>query len=120
MVYPLKPVIEEIQRSSEESGDRRISKMCLGMLKALKNRPEHNCVAYRKAIPSTIVYDAVSFSCILALNNFSSSFNVLAISVFRVLELFATKRADLVLMTLLLSSLERYVFICPFSGSWRE
>jgi [histone H3]-lysine4 N-trimethyltransferase ATXR3 len=54
MVYPLKPVIEEIQRSAEDRGDRRISKMCLGMLKAMKNRPEHNCVAYRKAMPSVV------------------------------------------------------------------
>lgn len=49
MVYPLKPVIEEIQKSAEESGDRRTSKMCLGMLKAMRNHPEYNYVAYRKA-----------------------------------------------------------------------
>ncbi|VAI87563.1 unnamed protein product [Triticum turgidum subsp. durum] len=50
MVYPLKPVIEEIQKSAEESGDRRIAKMCLGMLKAMRSRPEHNYVAYRKGL----------------------------------------------------------------------
>jgi hypothetical protein len=49
MVYPLKPVIEEIQKSAEESGDRRNAKMCYGMLKAMRSRPEHNYVAYRKA-----------------------------------------------------------------------
>jgi hypothetical protein len=48
MTYNLRPVIEEIQRSAEEHGDRRTSKMCLGMLKAMRNRPDQNCVAYRK------------------------------------------------------------------------
>jgi len=48
MTYNLRPVIEEIQRSAEECGDRRTSKMCLGMLKAMRNRPDQNCVAYRK------------------------------------------------------------------------
>ncbi|XP_051208058.1 histone-lysine N-methyltransferase ATXR3 isoform X1 [Lolium perenne] len=50
MVYPLKPVIEEIQKSAEESGDRRNAKMCYGMLKAMRSRPEHNYVAYRKGL----------------------------------------------------------------------
>jgi len=50
MVYPLKPVIEELQKSAEESGDRRNAKMCYGMLKAMRSRPEHNYVAYRKGL----------------------------------------------------------------------
>lgn len=48
MTYCLRPVIEEIQRSAEDSGDRRTSKMCLGMLKAMRNRSDQNFVAYRK------------------------------------------------------------------------
>jgi hypothetical protein len=49
MTYNLRPVIEEIQRSAEDNGDRRTSKMCLGMLKTMRNRSDQNFVAYRKA-----------------------------------------------------------------------
>jgi [histone H3]-lysine4 N-trimethyltransferase ATXR3 len=48
MTYNLRPVIEEIQRSAEDSGDRRNLKMCLGMLKSMRNRCDQNFVAYRK------------------------------------------------------------------------
>ncbi|AQK40850.1 Histone-lysine N-methyltransferase ATXR3, partial [Zea mays] len=50
MTYNLRPVIEEIQRSAEDNGDRRTSKMCLGMLKTMRNRSEQNFVAYRKGL----------------------------------------------------------------------
>jgi [histone H3]-lysine4 N-trimethyltransferase ATXR3 len=48
MTYNIRPVIEEIQRSAEDSGDRRTLKMCLGMLKSMRNRSDQNFVAYRK------------------------------------------------------------------------
>ncbi|AQK51566.1 Histone-lysine N-methyltransferase ATXR3 [Zea mays] len=50
MTYNLRPVIEEIQRSAEDSGDRRNLKMCLGMLKSMRNRCDQNFVAYRKGL----------------------------------------------------------------------
>jgi hypothetical protein len=53
-------------------------------------------------------------SSLLALASYFSLFNILVASVSRVLELFATKRVDLVQTTLLLNSLERYAFICTF------
>ncbi|AQK51568.1 Histone-lysine N-methyltransferase ATXR3 [Zea mays] len=46
----VQPVIEEIQRSAEDSGDRRNLKMCLGMLKSMRNRCDQNFVAYRKGL----------------------------------------------------------------------
>ncbi|AQK50444.1 Histone-lysine N-methyltransferase ATXR3 [Zea mays] len=50
MTYNIRPVIEEIQRSAEDSGDRRTLKMCLGMLKSMRNRSDQNFVAYRKGL----------------------------------------------------------------------
>ncbi|ONM21713.1 Vacuolar iron transporter 1.2 [Zea mays] len=50
MTYNLRPVIEEIQRSAEDSGDKRNLKMCLGMLKSMRNRCDQNFVAYRKGL----------------------------------------------------------------------
>lgn len=48
MVYPLKPVFEEIRASADENGDRRLLRICQFMLKAIDSRPEDNYVAYRK------------------------------------------------------------------------
>lgn len=48
MMYPLRPVLEDIQKTAEEEGDTRIMKMCQCILKAMHNRPEDNYVSYRK------------------------------------------------------------------------
>lgn len=48
MVYPLQPVIEEVLKNAEEVGDRQAIKMCQGILKAMRSRPDDNYVAYRK------------------------------------------------------------------------
>ncbi|KAK9155920.1 hypothetical protein Sjap_003400 [Stephania japonica] len=50
MKYPLQPVIEEIQRTAEENCDKRTMRMCQGILKAIRSRPEDNYVAYRKGL----------------------------------------------------------------------
>jgi [histone H3]-lysine4 N-trimethyltransferase ATXR3 len=48
MVYPLQPVFEEMQTVAEAKGDTRIIKMCMAILRAMRNRPDDNYVAYRK------------------------------------------------------------------------
>ncbi|XP_047944061.1 histone-lysine N-methyltransferase ATXR3-like [Salvia hispanica] len=50
MVYPLKPVFEEILVTANENGDRRLLRLCQFMLKAIDGRPEDNYVAYRKGL----------------------------------------------------------------------
>ncbi|XP_029117517.2 histone-lysine N-methyltransferase ATXR3 [Elaeis guineensis] len=50
MVYPLQPVVEEIQKDAEDGGDVRIVKMCQAILKAIRSRPDDNYVAYRKGL----------------------------------------------------------------------
>ncbi|XP_065013683.1 histone-lysine N-methyltransferase ATXR3-like isoform X1 [Musa acuminata AAA Group] len=50
MVYPLQPVIEEVLKNAEEVGDRQAIKMCQGILKAMRSRPDDNYVAYRKGL----------------------------------------------------------------------
>ncbi|KAG6494485.1 hypothetical protein ZIOFF_049517 [Zingiber officinale] len=50
MVYPLRPVLEEMQMNAEEGGDRRTLKMCQAILKAIRSRPDDNYVAYRKGL----------------------------------------------------------------------
>ncbi|XP_042010796.1 histone-lysine N-methyltransferase ATXR3-like [Salvia splendens] len=50
MVYPLKPVFEEILVTANENGDRRFLRICQFMLKAIDGRPEDNYVAYRKGL----------------------------------------------------------------------
>ncbi|KAL1555558.1 histone-lysine N-methyltransferase ATXR3-like [Salvia divinorum] len=50
MVYPLKPVFEEILVTANENGDRRLMRICQFMLKAIDGRPEDNYVAYRKGL----------------------------------------------------------------------
>ncbi|AQK60884.1 Histone-lysine N-methyltransferase ATXR3 [Zea mays] len=44
-------------RSAEDSGGRRTLKMCLGMLKFMRNRSDQNFVAYRKVYPSWRWYE---------------------------------------------------------------
>lgn len=48
MVYPLQPVFEEMQTAAETKGDTRTLKMCMAILRAMRNRPDDNYVAYRK------------------------------------------------------------------------
>ncbi|KAE8730367.1 Histone-lysine N-methyltransferase ATXR3 [Hibiscus syriacus] len=50
MMYPLKPIVEEIKRVAEVDCDKRTMKMCLGILKAIDARPDDNYVAYRKGL----------------------------------------------------------------------
>ncbi|CAM8985479.1 unnamed protein product [Rhodiola kirilowii] len=50
MMYFLKPVIEEIQKTAVENRDMRTSRMCQGILKAMASRPDDKYVAYRKGL----------------------------------------------------------------------
>ncbi|XP_038712807.1 histone-lysine N-methyltransferase ATXR3-like isoform X2 [Tripterygium wilfordii] len=50
MIYPLKPIIEEIEKTAEEDCDMRMVKMCHGILKAIEGRPDDKYVAYRKGL----------------------------------------------------------------------
>ncbi|KAL2328317.1 hypothetical protein Fmac_021744 [Flemingia macrophylla] len=50
MSYPLRPVIEEIERYAEEHCDARTVKMCQGILKTIEDRPDDKYVAYRKGL----------------------------------------------------------------------
>lgn len=48
MIYPLKPVIEEIKEAADKDCDIRTMRMCQGILKAMESRPDDKYVAYRK------------------------------------------------------------------------
>lgn len=48
MVYPLRPVVEEIQENAEEDGDTHTVRLCQAILKAMQSRRDDNYVAYRK------------------------------------------------------------------------
>ncbi|XP_064946574.1 histone-lysine N-methyltransferase ATXR3-like isoform X2 [Musa acuminata AAA Group] len=50
MVYPLQPVVEDMQKNAEEGGDKRAVKICQAILKAIRNRHDDNYVAYRKGL----------------------------------------------------------------------
>ncbi|XP_042407759.1 histone-lysine N-methyltransferase ATXR3-like isoform X1 [Zingiber officinale] len=50
MVYPLRPVLEEMQMNAEEGGDKRSLKMCQAVIKAMRSRPDDNYVSYRKGL----------------------------------------------------------------------
>ncbi|ERN12742.1 histone-lysine N-methyltransferase ATXR3 [Amborella trichopoda] len=50
MEFPLPPVVDEILKNAEKDGDTRIMKMAEELLKAMKNRPDDNYVAYRKGL----------------------------------------------------------------------
>ncbi|CAL9013842.1 unnamed protein product [Prunus brigantina] len=50
MIYPLRPVVEEILNAAEENGDVRTMKMCQGILKAIDSRRDDKYVAYRKGL----------------------------------------------------------------------
>ncbi|KAJ9170119.1 hypothetical protein P3X46_018250 [Hevea brasiliensis] len=50
MMYPLQPVVEEIEKTAEEDCDVRTMKMCRGILKAIDGRPDDNYVTYRKGL----------------------------------------------------------------------
>ncbi|KAL0444133.1 UNVERIFIED_CONTAM: Histone-lysine N-methyltransferase ATXR3 [Sesamum latifolium] len=50
MMYPLKPVFEEILEMAGKNNDRRTMRLCQFILKAIDSRPEDNYVAYRKGL----------------------------------------------------------------------
>ncbi|EXC23165.1 putative histone-lysine N-methyltransferase [Morus notabilis] len=50
MMYPLQPVIEEIQDSAEEDGDIQTIRLCQGILRAIDSRTDDKYVAYRKGL----------------------------------------------------------------------
>uniref|UniRef100_A0A5B6ZPZ1 Putative histone-lysine N-methyltransferase ATXR3 n=1 Tax=Davidia involucrata TaxID=16924 RepID=A0A5B6ZPZ1_DAVIN len=50
MIYPLKPVIEDILETAEADHDIRTAQLCQCILKAIDSRPEDNYVAYRKGL----------------------------------------------------------------------
>ncbi|XP_031254562.1 histone-lysine N-methyltransferase ATXR3 isoform X2 [Pistacia vera] len=50
MMYPLLPVVEEIEKVAEEDCDVRTMKICQGILKAIDSRPDDKYVAYRKGL----------------------------------------------------------------------
>ncbi|XP_078428561.1 SET domain protein 2 [Wolffia australiana] len=50
MVYHLKSVIEEINKTADEGGDSRLIKLSNTILKAMHSRPDDNYVAYRKGL----------------------------------------------------------------------
>ncbi|XP_010551744.1 PREDICTED: histone-lysine N-methyltransferase ATXR3-like [Tarenaya hassleriana] len=50
MVYPLKPVIEDIKENAREECDIQTMRMCHAILKAIENRPDDKYVAYRKGL----------------------------------------------------------------------
>ncbi|GAB4825090.1 hypothetical protein Ancab_007965 [Ancistrocladus abbreviatus] len=50
MIYPLKPVIQEILETAEKEFDMRTLKLFEAILQAIDSRPEDNYVAYRKGL----------------------------------------------------------------------
>ncbi|XP_042517528.1 histone-lysine N-methyltransferase ATXR3-like [Macadamia integrifolia] len=50
MMYPLQRVVEEILKTAQERGDKRIMKICQCILKSMEDRREDNYVAYRKGL----------------------------------------------------------------------
>ncbi|KAG7022888.1 Histone-lysine N-methyltransferase ATXR3, partial [Cucurbita argyrosperma subsp. argyrosperma] len=50
MMYPLQPVIEEIEKVAAEECDILTMRLCQGILKAMHSRPEDKYVAYRKGL----------------------------------------------------------------------
>lgn len=101
MIYPLKPVIEEIQTAAEEDGDKRIVKLCNAILKAIHSRPVDNYVAYRKVFCIVNIFSKYVFDTILFYLNPVYFFFV------RALVWSVTKRKDSVKMILLWSSWAR-------------
>ncbi|KAH0902798.1 hypothetical protein HID58_042301 [Brassica napus] len=50
MVFPLRPVIEELKENAREECDIQTMKMCQGVLKAIESRSGDNYVSYRKGL----------------------------------------------------------------------
>ncbi|XP_051140439.1 histone-lysine N-methyltransferase ATXR3 isoform X21 [Andrographis paniculata] len=50
MMYPLKPVFEEIFNSAKENNDQRTMGLCQSIIRAIDSRPVDNYVAYRKGL----------------------------------------------------------------------
>ncbi|GMN58057.1 hypothetical protein TIFTF001_027145 [Ficus carica] len=50
MIFPLRPVIEEIMDCAEDDGDLQTMRMCQGILKAVGGRTDDKYVAYRKGL----------------------------------------------------------------------
>lgn len=108
MMYPLLPVIEDIEKAAEEECDVRTMKMCHGILKAIASRPDDNYVAYRKVL--SIIHILHGFTTVSLTH---SLFIILILFpspsfIFRGLVLFATNKVVLEKMILLWSFWERY------------
>ena len=56
MMYPLQPVIEEIEKVAAEECDILTMRLCQGILKAMHSRPEDKYVAYRKVCKHHLNY----------------------------------------------------------------
>ncbi|XP_009144717.1 histone-lysine N-methyltransferase ATXR3 [Brassica rapa] len=50
MVFPLRPVIEELKENAREECDIQTMRMCQGILKAIESRSDDNYVSYRKGL----------------------------------------------------------------------
>ncbi|XP_060672181.1 histone-lysine N-methyltransferase ATXR3 isoform X1 [Ziziphus jujuba] len=50
MMFPLRPVIEEIWKAAEENRDMKTVGLCQGILKAMDSRHDDKYVAYRKGL----------------------------------------------------------------------
>ncbi|KAG2239188.1 hypothetical protein Bca52824_090048 [Brassica carinata] len=50
MVFPLRPVIEELKENAREECDIQTMRMCQGVLKAIESRSSDNYVSYRKGL----------------------------------------------------------------------
>ncbi|CAN8232020.1 unnamed protein product [Cochlearia groenlandica] len=50
MVFPLRPVIEELRESAIEECDIRTMRMCQGVIKAIESRSDDTYVSYRKGL----------------------------------------------------------------------
>lgn len=50
MIYPLRPIVEEIEKDAEEDCEVRTMKICQSILKAVDSRPDDKYVAYRKVV----------------------------------------------------------------------
>jgi hypothetical protein len=68
MIFPLRPVVEDIRKTAEADSDIRTLRMCQGILKAIDSRPDDKYVAYRKVnayYPSSIIaFNTLLFSAV--------------------------------------------------------
>lgn len=60
MVFPLRPVIEELKESAREECDIRTLKMCQGVLKQMESRSDDKYVSYRKVYISLLFFHSIN------------------------------------------------------------